>query len=143
MRKILKNQKGVTLISLMLVIILMTVLLGIAVANIDIGQDIRNYNFMCADIELLEAKIMTYYNNNGTLPITGEVIVNPELHNQASSRDNENYYKIDVKNLLYNVTLNYGGGLTNDDIYIINEQSHEVYYLKGATYEGILYHTNN
>ena len=140
MKKFLKNEKGITLFVLILTIIIMAILLGIVVKDIDIGEDIRNYNYMCADIELLEAKIMTYYNENGNLPTTGSVITSPNLGGQASTRDNANYYRIDL-NKLYNVTLNYGGGKTTNDIYIVNEQSHEVYYLQGAYYEDTLYHT--
>lgn len=141
MKKFLKNQKGITLIALLTTIIILAILLGIVATNIDIGADIRNYNYMRADIELLESKIMTYYNETNSLPTKGTVITNPNLNGQASSRDNTNYYQIDI-NKLYNVTLNYGGGSPTDkDIYIVNEQSHEVYYLQGAYYEDTLYHT--
>ena len=142
MKKIsLKSQKGITLVMLITIIVILGILLSVSVTNLDIGTDIRNYNYMKADIELLEAKIMTYYNENKSIPTTGEVIINPDLGEQASTRDNTRYYQIDITKL-YNITLNYGGGtLDNQDIYIINEQSHEVYYLKGATYEGTLYHT--
>ena len=62
------------------------------------------------------------------------------LGTQASSRDSDNYYEIDL-NKLYNITLNYGGGSReNGDIYIVNEQSLEVYYLNGVDYEGITYY---
>ena len=141
MIKILKNQKGITLISLIITIIIMAILAGAVVTNIDIGTDIRNYNYMCADIELLEAKIRTYYDEQGSLPTTGNVISNPNLNGQASTKDNANYYVIDIR-ALYNITLNYGAGtIANGDIYIVNEQSHEVYYLKGAYFENTLYHT--
>ena len=40
-----------------------------------------------------------------------------------------------------NGTVNFGDGtVSNGDIYIINEQSHEVYYLKGVVYEGETYY---
>lgn len=142
-KNILKNQKGITLVVLITTIVVIALLAGVAISNIDIGTDIRNYNYMKADIELLEAKVMTYYNKNGSLPIIPGAIsgASSMLNGQASTRDNNVYYQIDISKL-YNVTLNYGGGtLSNKDIYIINEQSHEVYYLKGATYEGTLYHT--
>ncbi len=145
MTKFFKNQKGVTLIMLMIIIVILAILATIVVANIDTGADIRNYNYMCADIELLESKIMVYYNKNGTIPTKGEPIsiTSAELNGgEENSRDEGgNYYQINIE-VLNNVTLNYGGGtLENKDIYIINEQSHEVYYLKGATYEDTLYHT--
>lgn len=143
-RKInLKSQKGITLVILILTLAILSILATVSIIEFDSGVDIRNYNYMCADIELLEDKILVYYNNNGTLPIKGEAIVNIKsmLEGQASSRDNDNYYQIDVSKI-NNITLNFGGGdLSNKNIYIINEQSHEVYYLKGVVFEGTTYYT--
>ena len=124
MKKNLKNEKGITLITLMITIVIMAILVGFAVSNLDTGTDIRNYNYMCADIELLEAKIMTHYNENGSIPTTGNAIDITSittLVDQVSSHDNDKYYQIDISKL-YNITLNYGRGTESDDIYIINEQ---------------------
>ena len=142
MRKdILKKQNGITLIVLMITIVILLILASVTIRNIDTGTDIRNYNYMCADIELLNSKIMAYYNEKGTIPTKGTAFnAKTILGEQASNKDNDNYYQIDI-NSLVNVTLNYGGGtIENGDIYIMNEQSHEVYYLKGAKYENALYH---
>ena len=143
MRKdILKKQNGITLIVLMITIVILLILASVTIRNIDTGTDIRNYNYMCADIELLKSKIINYYNEKAQLPITGTAFnAKTRLEGQASSRDNDNYYQIDITKL-YNITLNYGGGtLENEDVYIINEQSFEIYYLKGAKYENTTYHT--
>ena len=100
MKKFLKSQRGVTLIILVITIIIIAILTGAAIRKMDTGKDIRNYNYMCADIELLKNKV-----------------------------------------LAYNITLNYGGGTaSNGDIYIVNEQSLEVYYLNGVDFEGITYY---
>lgn len=143
-RKInLKSQKGITLIVLIMTLMILSVLASVSIIKYDSGMDVRNYNYMCADIELLEDKILVYYNNYGFLPTKGSAIVNIKsmLGGQASSRDNDNYYQIDV-NGLDNITLNYGGGdLSNKNIYVINEQSHKVYYLKGVVFEGTTYYT--
>jgi len=139
--KFLKCEKGISLIALMVTIVILAILTGVAVNHIDMGTDIRNYNYMCADIELLESKILAYYNEKGTIP-KGNLIENPELGGQASDRDTGgNYYKIDI-NKLSNITLNYGGGKTEKDIYIVNEKSLEVYYLEGAVYQGTKYYTS-
>ena len=139
-KKGLKSEKGITLITIMVTIVILAILAGIAIRNVDLGTDIRNYNFMCADIELLESKILTYYNNNGIIP-KGDLVTSPELGGQESSRDaGGNYYKVDISKLT-NVTLNYGGSKTSKDVYIVNEKSLEVYYLEGAVYEGTKYST--
>lgn len=144
MRKInLRSQKGITLIILIMTLIIIAILASVTVTNFDSGTDIKKYNYMCADIELLESKIQVYYNNNETLPMKGNALNNVKVNlgGQASSRDGDVYYQIDVSKL-NNVTLNYGGGnVENKNIYVINEQSHEVYYLKGIEFEGKIYYT--
>ncbi len=145
MKKInLKNNRGITIIPIIVMIIVIVFLTSIVVTRIDIGTDIRNYNYMRADIELLESKIMAYYNENGDIPV-GEKIddVQSLIGEEINSRDNNEYYIIDISKL-YNITLNFGGGdLSNKDIYIVNEQSHKVYYLKGVVYENEIYYTDS
>ena len=96
----LRNQNGITLIILMIMVLVIAILAGVAIRNIDTGTDIRNYNYMCADIELLESKIMTYYNNNSSIPTTGTAFnAKTTLGSQASSKDNDNYYQIDLNQI--------------------------------------------
>lgn len=141
MRNFYKNQNGITIVILLVTIAVIAILVGVTVTHLDTGTDIRNYNYMVADVQLLRDKILIYYNNTGTIPITGNAFNAGEtLGTQASNRDNNDYYLIDL-NQLNNITLNYGGGtLENGDVYIINERSHEVYYLKGVVYEGETYY---
>jgi len=142
MKKInVANNKGITLIALIITIVVLMILSATVVINFDTGKDIKEYNYMCADIELLQNKILTYYtNNNKTLPVLGTAIENVNLSGQASSKDNDNYYLIDLSKL-YNITLNYGGGtVDNRDIYVVNEQSLRVYYLKGVVFENSTYY---
>lgn len=142
MKKIIKNQKGITMVTLLVTIIIIAILAGVTFSNIDIGTDIKDYNYMCADIELLQTKIQNYYNENGTIPISDEVTnAGTTLGEQATSRDEGGkYYKINI-NKLYNITLNFGGGtVENGDIYIINDKSHEIYYLKGTLLENTRYY---
>lgn len=139
----LKSQRGVTLVILLITIVILAILASVTIMHFDSGTDIRNYNYMCADIELLEDKILVYYNNNGTLPVKGAPITEAIsiFGEQITSRDDTNYYQIDLQRLP-NVTLNYGGGdVADQNIYVINERSHEVYYLKGTVYEGVRYYT--
>ena len=143
MRKInLRSQKGITLLILIATVVILSILATVTIINFDTGIDIRNYNYMCADIELLENKILVYYdNNNQTLPTKGEVLnIKNDLGGQATKRDGDTYHQIDISKL-NNITLNYGGGdINNKDIYVINDQSHEVYYLKGIIYDGDTYY---
>ncbi len=139
--KKLKSEKGITLIMVLIVIVVIAILTSAAVSHIDIGKDIKDYNYMCADIEILKNKITMYYNNNNCLPVKGSAFnAKSMLEDQASTKDNDNYYVIDMGKIS-NVTLNYGGGdINNKNIYIINEKTHNVYYLNGIKYDGTVYY---
>ena len=60
MKKFLKSQRGVTLIILVITIIIIAILTGASIRKMDTGKDIRNYNYMCADIELLKNKVCIF-----------------------------------------------------------------------------------
>ncbi len=63
--------------------------------------------------------------------------------NNLAMSDGDIYYVIDLS-LLDNLTLNYGKDYQIDgalDAYVINEDSHVIYHLKGIEYKGELYHT--
>ena len=114
MRKInLRSQKGITLLILIATVVILSI----------------------------ENKILVYYDNNKTLPTKGDVLsIKSYLGGQATNRDGDTYHQIDMSKL-NNITLNYGGGdINNKDIYVINDQSHEVYYLKGIIYDGDTYY---
>jgi len=139
-KQLIKKQRGVTLSMLLITIILVAILIGATVANLDMGNDIKKYNYMCADIELLESKVLTYYNENKSLPISSNELIDVTEITDFNPKDNAKYYEIDLSKLS-NISLNLGkGNKENKDIYVINEQSHAIYYLKGVVYEGNTYH---
>ena len=90
---------------------------------------------MYADIKILEDKVLEYYNDYGTLPIKGE----PKAPLLSMENGNK-YYEIDL-NKLENITLNYGHGNDEKDIYVVNGDTLDVYYYKGVAYEGKKYYT--
>lgn len=60
-----------------------------------------------------------------------------------SPNDGDKYYTIKLDELT-NLTLNYGKEYQitgSKDKYIINEETHMIYYYNGITYEGEIYHT--
>ena len=80
-----------------------------------------------------------YYHDYAKIPTIGDALLEINLNGQASSADNGNYYEVDLSRL-GNITLNYGEKTDATDMYIINEKSQEVYYLKGIEYEGEIKH---
>ena len=88
------------------------------------GLSISKLNNMYKDIEVLEDQVSVFYINNNNLPIKNDVI---DFKNSINPNDNDIFYEIDLEKL-ENINLSYGNKKNgNNDIYIINEQSHTIY----------------
>lgn len=130
----ISQDKGITLVPLIMTIIILLILSGVAITTIKESKDVGPYNNMVADLTLLEDKILVYYNRYGEIPkVVGS--------NQTINDTDTIYYKIDLTKL-ENVTLNYGIEDEGDktDIYLVNDNL-EVYYLKGIEKSEIIHHT--
>lgn len=146
----MKNCKGITLISLIITITLMVIISGVTVSVSMDRFKINNVKKMQNDIQLLNNKVEAYYLKYGGLPVlrdNSEIkYTYSELDFNKNVNDNENYYIIDF-GAIGNITLNYGKeGYENpnvsDDVYIINEKTHTVYYVKGIEFkDGTVYHS--
>lgn len=102
------------------------------------GIQLSKLNNMYKDIDLLQEYIDLYYLNNGELPIKNDII---NFENSINLNDNDKYYEVDL-NKLDNLKLSYGNNKNDKfDIYIVNEQSHTVYYYKGIEYNKKIYYT--
>lgn len=106
----------------------------------DSGVDIMMLNNMYNDIEELENKVSIYYLNYGYLPVNKERAA--EFKDKSiNPNDSEEYYEIDLS-VLDDLDITYGNKeLGEDDVYIINYESHTVYYVKGITYAEKTYYT--
>lgn len=139
-----KNNKGITLVSLVIVIVVMFIIASITV-NISFDRfEINNLKKMLSDLELLEDKVNNYYLEYNELPIVSEYTCIKTF--EKNSGDNDNYYIINLEALDKGIALNYGkDGFENpnnsDDVYIINEQSHNIYYAKGIEMKGKYYYS--
>ena len=133
----IKNKNGITLIALVVTIVLMLILTSTIAINVDTGEDVKNYRLMCADIELLKDNILIYYNKYGLVPITGNTIDASTI--PETSSETRSFYKIDLEKLP-NLSLNFGRGQAKD-IYIINTDSLNVYYLDGVEYNNTTVHS--
>ena len=145
-KKNIKKQNGISLIALTTTILVLAVI-----------TSILTYKNLENDINLLQSKVEMYYLKNNELPIfkVNNVAVkytsNPSFRTPKQSNDNDNYYVIDLSNIT-GITLNYGMDFYNKtsngsnintlkDLYVINEQSHRIYYVAGVTANNKIYYT--
>ena len=151
----LKNSKGVTLVTLIVTIIVLLIVSNVTIYSVKNNLGIEKIKNMQNDIENLSDKISAYYNQYGTLPIINEEYTNINEIKDAglisATVDKGKFYIIDLSSL-ENLTLTYGKDFKNvnntsdkntlKDIYIINETSHNIFYVKGIKSDGEMYYTN-
>jgi len=146
MIKIYKEEKGITMISLILTVMLLIIITGALVGNSRSTVQLSNFTKLQNDIEALNDRVAAYFVEKGELPIyKDEELLKANLRtvlSDMSINDGEEYYTIDLEEI-GNPSLNYGEGYRSfaPDRYIINGESHIIYYFKGITYEGKTYHT--
>lgn len=154
--KKLYNNKGITLSTLAIAIIMLTIMTSMLVYNTVDGMDIKKYNSMCNDIALLNDKILSYYSKYADVPAeilycTKEQLTQVIGETNINVNDDDNYYVIDLS-AIDGLTLTYGEGYrsgkvqysinSDRDVYIINKQSGQIYYPQGIILDRVKYHTN-
>ena len=151
--KLIKSQKGVTLIVLVITIVVLGVLSFTVIANIDGLTSARNKTNFEEDINKLAEAVEQYYARNKELPIANIYTNTSMLEGIKNTNDNDKYYVLDIiKMIEYN--LHYGKDYLSikkldvsedashyTDVYIINKASHTIYYPKGITYDGEVHYS--
>ncbi len=154
----LKNAKGISLISLAITVIILIILTNAIVYNIRDNLRIKNLENMQNDIANLKDKISNYYAQNGKIPasleFTDSDAINAIKKTGVISEkvDTGKFFVIDLS-AIDNLTLNYGKEFeivkknkdsvnSCTDLYIINEDSHNIFYVAGIKIENDIFYTN-
>ena len=112
-----------------------------AVVTISISNlKTKNLTNMYADLKSLNDKIAVYYNSYGQLPVKEKFTGSYDFVIAANPNDDaELYYVIDASKL-NNLILANNISWSGDDVYIINEKTHMIYYPKGVSLDGEMYY---
>lgn len=156
-KNIVKNEKGITLLTLLITVVLMIILTGVFANRSYSSLNLSKLTRLQNDIEMLNDRIAVYYIKENKLPLyklenTDYMLTKDDLKKSIDSlaaSDGPDYYIIDLNALDDSVgisTLNYGKkwdavSSAETDKYIINEKTHIVYYVQGINFEGKMYHT--
>ncbi len=145
--KPMKSEKAVTLITLTITIVVLIILTFTITINVNQLSNQKNKTNFETDIRILKEEIDQYYARNKELPIINKFTTTSMLDTIKNINDNNDYYVIDINKL--DVTLNYGADYniikeklkTEEitdllDVYIINGESHTIYYPKCIEYNG-------
>ena len=160
MMKKLLNNRGITLASLAIVIIVILILTGTLIYNVKDNLRVANLREMQNDIQNLRDAVANYYSINGSIPAKLKYINTDNINRIKSAgvinekADTGDFYIIDLKEL-ENLTLNYGEDYKhiNDtiseeeasqytDIYIINEESQNIFYVEGIRVDNDWFYTD-
>ena len=145
-----KSENGITLIALAVTVIVMIIISVGLSATMTTNIEMKNYNKFKEDIITLSEATKLYYLNNGTLPVaTDKVLTSIDVPSKDKNpNDNNKYYYIDMR-LLPDAETYFGEGnkngtftSTDNDLYVVNERSLTVYYLKGAVLNGERHYTS-
>ena len=140
----IKKNEGITLISLSIAVIIILTITGMILYSAKDNIYIKNLTNMQNDIENLRDKTSLYYSEYGDIPAKTEYpnVENLQTAGVIGANDTGKFYIIELEKL-DGLTLNYGedyekykaNGYTYSsdltDIYIINENSHNIFFVEG------------
>lgn len=159
MKKYLKGQKGINLITLSITVIIMLIIVNVILYYVQSNLKVEKLKNMQTDIENLRDKISDYYIQYGKIPASIPYTNIEHIRNAgviSEAVDRGNFYVIDLS-AIDNLTLNYGedyeriksGEATSTqqinalvDLYIINETSHNIFFVKGVILDEETFYTD-
>ncbi len=177
----MKNNKGITLISLIITVIIILIITSALIFNTENQLQMRKIQNLSNDIEILNAKVDEYYLKYGELPKLCDYTSseyenfktkedfkksletvrkgqNASFNSDININDGDKYIVIDLEKL-GNLTLNYGydteykylkdkkivvennGDKVENEIYVINAKTHQIYFPRGIFVDNIMYYT--
>ena len=148
--KNIRNNNGITLVTLAITIVVMLILTVSITASMKSTIEIKKYNSVKEDIISLSETIKEFYLDNEKLPIDSSKVYKLSDYGvptkDINPNDSNDYYRIDISNFS-EIELNNGENNNNennqdtDDMYVVNEKSLTVYYLRGAVLNGQKHYT--
>ncbi len=146
LKNIIKKENGISMISLVVTIIILLIVTNMLIYNAKDSIHIKALTNLYSDIELLREKVFEYYNEYGQIPAKIKYTNIGNLSNAnilSVNNDIGDFYVIDSEAMM-GITLNYGkdyekikdnqeNANSYTDVYIINENSHNIFYVQGIT----------
>ena len=161
MKNLLKSNKGISLVTLCITVAVLLILTNVIIYNTADNLRTTKLKNMQSDIENLRDKISNYYSQYGTIPANKDIEYTniEDIKNSgviSTAVDEGKFYVIDLASM-ENITLNYGrdyekiknGEATTEeqinslkDLYIINETSHNIFYVQGIKVDDETFYTD-
>ena len=159
-KKMVSKNNGITMISLAIVVTVILILTGVLIYNVRDNLGISKLKAMQNDIQNLRDMVSNYYSVNGKIPAKIKYTNTENIERIRNAGvisekvDIGDFYIIDLAEL-ENLTLNYGEDYKNitdttteeeasqnEDIYIINETSQNIFYVEGIQVDEDWFYTD-
>lgn len=138
-------RKGLSLSTLVIAITVMLILVSSVSVIGSLAINSANFEEYKSQIERVSDEVNIYSNENGSLPVTNQSIAINSLGNDFLEQVKENgdltnkFYVIDISKLDdYNIKKG-KGTVENKDVFLVCDNTNNVYYLKGFKYRGKIY----
>lgn len=137
----MKKENGITLVLLIIILGVMAIIAS-TVVYISLDRfEINNLRMLKNDLELLRDSVSNYYLKYGGLPLLRSGDTEIKYTYTTLAKD---YYILDLE-AIGNMSLNYGkegyqNPNTSNDVYVINKDTHTIYYVKGVMLKNKVYH---
>ena len=141
-------KKGLSLSTVVIAISIMLILVSSVSVIGSSAITSANFEEYKSNIDRVSDEVNIYVTDNGTLPVTNEVIAINSLGQDFLNQVKENgdlankFYLVDISKLNdYNIKKG-RGNVVNKDVFLVTENTNNVYYLKGFKYRGKVYFNN-
>ena len=146
MKEKIKQEKGGTLLILVITVMVLLILTFTIVINTKTNASTKRLTQLKSDIQNLEQKVSDFYNKYGEIPAEIEytnIDQIKDLLNEKEKSSESKFYVIDLQ-AMKGISLNYGRDYeeiknTNtdnankyEDVYIINNLTHNIFYIRGV-----------
>lgn len=133
------RNKGITMISLVITIAVISIIAGTVIYGSVQNIQERDLDLFYSDLQTLEDRVNQYEIHYGKLPTKGIFSGSTAFQSVKNPNDNDIYYNLDL-NALDNLSLSRTISMQGDDVYIVNDASHTIYYPQGLTIKGEVYY---
>lgn len=141
-------KKGLSLSTVVIAISIMLILVSSVSVIGSSAISSANFEEYKSTIDRIADEVNIYITDNGNLPVTNEVVAINSLGQDFLNQVKENgdlankFYLVDISKLNdYNIKKG-RGNVENKDVFLVTENTNNVYYLKGFKYRGKVYFNN-
>lgn len=142
----MNRKSGISLVIVATAVIIMLTLISVASVVGSNAITSANFDEYISNIRRVADDVNEYYVENKTLPVTSEIVTTSSLSDEFRGEAtlngdlNNKLFVIDVSLLKDSTIKNGTGSVQNQDVYLVAEDTNNVYYMKGFKYKSKTYY---